>query len=136
MYPKNPHEEAIINFINSPHMTGKFICSSCGSLSDPKKVNKGSGAVEIVLWFFFIVPGLIYSVWRRSNKNAVCSVCGNKSLVPITSPIGMKMVADQGLDLKQIQKDAEEAKAKDKKQLLYTAVGLAVLWFIFMALSH
>jgi len=91
---------------NHDNMAERFICSSCGSLSAAKVVNKGSGAVELVLWFFFIVPGLIYSVWRRSGRPKVCSVCRQNALVPLNSPVGQKMLHEhQGKTLNQVQEE-------------------------------
>jgi len=68
-------------------MAQKLVCTACGHFGEPKEVTKGSGLIEIILWFFFIVPGIIYSIWRRSNKPKVCRVCGSTALIPSTSPM-------------------------------------------------
>ena len=43
-----------------------MVCTVCGSVGFPKKVTPGSFLVELGLWIFFILPGVIYSVWRLS----------------------------------------------------------------------
>jgi hypothetical protein len=67
------------------------VCSSCGAVSVPKRGNKGSFGVELVLWLFFIVPGLIYSLWRQANEERRCRACNGTSMVPLDSPRGQKL---------------------------------------------
>lgn len=62
-------------------------CTACGSQARGRTRTKGSLLIEIILWLCFLVPGLIYSVWRHASKGKVCSVCGAESLVPMTSPV-------------------------------------------------
>ena len=70
----------------------QFICTVCGNIGNPKKVVKGSFLIEIILWLFFILPGIIYSIWRLSTKSKACSKCGSINLVPVESPIGAELV--------------------------------------------
>jgi len=65
---------------------GGMYCTDCGTQCNGKRKAKGSTLVELVLWLCFIIPGLIYSVWRVSNKYIACSACGSPSLIPIDSP--------------------------------------------------
>jgi len=67
------------------------ICSTCGTHGAPIKRVKGSFAVEIALWLF-LLPGLIYTVWRRSTRQNVCRTCGATTLVAISSPVGQQLV--------------------------------------------
>lgn len=64
----------------------KFFCCRCHHAGQPKVFVKGSFWIEIVLWLTFIVPGLIYTIWRLTNKIKVCSRCGSADLVPADSP--------------------------------------------------
>jgi len=41
-----------------------------GTVGDTKRNMKGSILTELVLWFFFLVPGLIYSIWRHKYRCA------------------------------------------------------------------
>lgn len=66
----------------------ELICTNCGVVGTPKNRVKGSFLVEVALWFFFIVPGIIYSIWRLSSKAKVCRSCGAENMVPTDSPTG------------------------------------------------
>jgi len=72
-------------------MKGEFICPSCGYIGKPKTVVRGSFLMEVVLWLFFLVPGLIYSIWRLTGKEKVCPSCGQKGMIPLDSPRGQKL---------------------------------------------
>lgn len=65
-----------------------MICSSCGSRGQAKNAVKGSLLVELVMWLCFLLPGLIYSIWRLSSKQKVCRTCGASTLVPLDTPVG------------------------------------------------
>lgn len=66
------------------------ICTQCGHVGKPKTHVKGSLLVELVLWLCFLLPGLIYSVWRSTSasRQKVCRECGSTSLVPLKTPGG------------------------------------------------
>jgi len=65
---------------------GDQYCQSCGSVGRPKTRVKGSFWIEVLLWFCFFVPGLIYSIWRPTTKEQVCPVCGTPNMIPVDSP--------------------------------------------------
>lgn len=65
-------------------------CTACGTVAKPAKKTPGSFLVELVLWLFFLLPGLVYSLWRLSNKKKVCPACGSEVLVPTTSPVAQR----------------------------------------------
>src|SRR5690606_29737256 len=64
-------------------------CSSCGAEGATRTATKGSIWLEIVLWLCFIVPGLIYSIWRITTRHQVCASCGALTLMPPNSPKAM-----------------------------------------------
>ncbi len=74
---------------------GKYICTVCGTVGDPKRVTKGSFLIEVVLWFWLIIPGLIYTIWRNVTKYDACPECKNPSMIPNTSPAGQKLLAER-----------------------------------------
>ena len=74
----------------------KQVCKDCGTVGETKTVARGSMGVEIVLWLCFIVPGLIYSIWRLSSKHETCSACGSERLVPIQTPAGQQLASASG----------------------------------------
>ncbi len=64
------------------------VCRDCGTVGEPCRVTKGSIWIELILWLCFLVPGLIYSVWRLSTRYDACRACGGTGLVPLDSPVG------------------------------------------------
>lgn len=71
----------------------KLVCTACGTVAKPKMVTRGSILIEIVLWLCFIIPGLIYSIWRHTTRGNACAACGSEQLVPVESPVGRKLIA-------------------------------------------
>lgn len=57
-------------------------CPNCQYVGKPKTFTKGSILVEIVLWLCFIVPGLIYSLWRLSTRYDGCPNCKYVNVFP------------------------------------------------------
>lgn len=86
-----------------------MICTNCGQVTNGKTAVKGNIAIEIVLWLFFIIPGIIYSLWRSSSRHKVCPVCGSTNLVPIDTPNGKHMLEQQGKTMEQAQTEAKES---------------------------
>lgn len=62
-------------------------CTSCGHEGKGRTRTRGSLLIEIVLWLCFLIPGLIYSIWRQSSKYKACARCGASTLVPVNSPV-------------------------------------------------
>jgi hypothetical protein len=68
-----------------------FICPRCGDTGKPKKVTKGSTLIELLLLCCFLLPGVIYGVWRVSSRSEVCGTCGSDVMVPLDSPMGQSL---------------------------------------------
>ena len=62
-------------------------CTSCGHEGRAKTKTRGSLLIEVVLWLCFLIPGLIYSIWRQGSKFKACTSCGAANLVPLSSPV-------------------------------------------------
>lgn len=71
-----------------------MICTQCNMQGRGETVRPGSFIIEVILWLFFIVPGIIYSIWRICAKYKVCKTCGGRTLIPKDSPAGMKLMED------------------------------------------
>lgn len=71
----------------------EVVCRACGNVSVTRKRLKGSSIIEIILWLFFLVPGIIYSVWRLLNRAYRCKACGSFLMIPTSSPVGKEMTA-------------------------------------------
>lgn len=61
-------------------------CLRCGYTGEPTTVTPGSILIELVLWLFMIVPGLVYSLWRINRRHDACPKCGSADLIPADSP--------------------------------------------------
>lgn len=59
----------------------KSVCTVCGHDGETKTVTPGSILIELVAWLCFLIPGLIYSIWRHSTRHEACASCGSRSLV-------------------------------------------------------
>jgi hypothetical protein len=70
-----------------------MICTTCGYQGKAKKTLRGSWATELFLYLFFIVPGLIYTIWRQSGPGRGCPKCKNETMIPGDSPMGQKLIA-------------------------------------------
>ena len=76
------------------------ICANCGYFGKPKKVVNGGCLIEGVLWLFFIIPGLIYSLWRLTSKFTACPECGAPNMITIDSPRGKQLIKQYKVNLK------------------------------------
>ena len=83
-------------------------CANCGYVGAPKTAVKGSFLLEVVLWFCFIIPGLIYSIWRSTSRHKACPACGNTHLVPIDSPNGKKLLESSGKTAAQVTEEIKK----------------------------
>lgn len=72
-------------------MAHKLACKNCGSVTYPRRRYKGSLLIEVVLWLCFVIPGLLYTLWRYGSSEMVCAKCGSSQLVPLDSPEGFKI---------------------------------------------
>lgn len=71
-----------------------LFCAMCGTEGRPRRQTRGSFLIEIVLWLLFIIPGLIYSLWRVSTRRSVCAACGSDNVMPLDSPVARKLRAE------------------------------------------
>ena len=68
------------------HQVSKVLCKSCGYEGESKTIVRGSLIAEVLLWLCFVLPGLMYRIWRESTRHKVCPRC-NQTTVP---PTGLK----------------------------------------------
>jgi len=81
----------IIVQFEEPKMSSKY-CLDCGFIGKPKQKTPGTFLWEIVLWLFFLVPGVIYSIWRLMARYQGCAKCGGKRIVPVDSPVAQAAI--------------------------------------------
>lgn len=73
--------------------TAKFYCPACGAVNDGQRHVPGSILIELVLWLCFLIPGLIYSIWRHAASKKACTVCKSAGLIPVKSPRARRELA-------------------------------------------
>lgn len=60
-------------------MAGQIVkCTQCGTVGTSKL--KGNGWITFILILFYIIPGLIYMVWRRNGLGA-CPSCSSDKVI-------------------------------------------------------
>ncbi len=65
-----------------------LLCTQCGAeTSAPLKLPPGSPWVALVLAVPFVIPGLVYTVWRYTMRRTVCPTCGHAQLIPGDAPL-------------------------------------------------
>lgn len=77
-------------------MAKQMICTDCGTIGKPKSDMKGSILTEFFLWCLFLLPGLIYTVWRFTTVGKACRACGSRSLIATDSPRGRALAQQFG----------------------------------------
>jgi hypothetical protein len=109
-------------------MKKQLICSACGQVGDGKTKIKGNGLIELILWLCFIIPGIIYSIWRSSSRYKACPSCGSTNLIPADSPIGKKLLADQGTTLEQVfAEQKSNSKGNVGKYVVFVLIAIILL---------
>ena len=73
-------------------MALEMYCQNCGHIGEPKRYIKGSVVTELLLWFCFLLPGLIYSIWRANSRFKGCPNCEAPNMVPLNSPKAREMM--------------------------------------------
>lgn len=61
-------------------------CLDCGTQGKSEIHTPGHRFIEIILWICFIIPGLIYSIWRITARKHACRACGSQRLIPPNTP--------------------------------------------------
>ena len=80
-------------------MSQKQLCTNCGYQGKPKTITKGIIIVELGLWICFLLPGLIYSIWRLSSRYQGCPQCKAPNMVSLNSPIAQRMLHQDSTSL-------------------------------------
>lgn len=61
-------------------MDKKYYCISCKNFT-LAPLKKGNGWIELILYLFYLIPGVIYSIWCRSGEPSVCPICQADGLI-------------------------------------------------------
>ena len=88
--PLLPSAGAIAPPLPSPN---DKLCLHCGFIGRPKLITKGTFGTELLLYFCFVVPGLLYSLWRLTTRCRACPMCEMPNMIPAGSPAARQYLA-------------------------------------------
>lgn len=74
----------------------EMVCATCGHVGRVKIEGRGSVLMLLVLFFFLIIPGVLYLVYMLTGGTSVCRSCGSREVIALTSPRGRELVARYG----------------------------------------
>jgi hypothetical protein len=66
----------------------QHICTVCGYEGRGKKQLRGSRFMEVLIWTSLVIPGPLYSIWRRSGVVERCPNCERGHMVSPRSDAG------------------------------------------------
>ncbi len=75
--------------------SSELLCESCETVGKPKKHTKGYLILEIFLWICFLIPGVMYSLWRLTSKANICRACKSTHLIPLDSPKAKRILGNK-----------------------------------------
>jgi len=73
---------------------GRYICTTCQYVGRPARELRGSGALELILLLFGVLPGIAYGIWRHRGPILLCPRC-HHHVVPVESPEGLALLASR-----------------------------------------
>lgn len=114
-------------------MAEQKLCTVCGAVGTTKRNMKGSLLTELLLWCFFLLPGLVYSIWRHSTVTQVCRNCGSPAVIPLGSPVAQQTLAARGTTTSQLPPQATRGGASASKVLAGVVAGIVLLALIVWA---
>jgi hypothetical protein len=86
----------------------KKFCTACGTVGYPVLVKKGSTGTAFLLWIIFLLPGIIYSIWRANSEREICPACGSPQVIPVDSPMAQKLMGDDYRKMKEADARQQE----------------------------
>lgn len=66
----------------------QYICTICGYDGQGKKQLRGSSRMEWLIWLTVLIPGPLYSLWRRVRLKRICPHCEMQTMVSVASDEG------------------------------------------------
>jgi hypothetical protein len=72
-------------------MAKEYICKICNHIGEVDGEGlRGSFVISNILWIL-VIPGLIYSIWRRAGKKT-CRNCHSNNVIRLNSVEGKEMM--------------------------------------------
>jgi len=77
----------------------QVVCRNCGTKALSKTRSPRSFWIEIILWFSYLIPGVLYTLWCYHHTYEVCGTCGSRDIIPADSPAWRKLAAPYATDV-------------------------------------
>lgn len=71
----------------------RVLCTRCGTVGEQEYITHGSPAVILLLLFFFIVPGVLYWLYCKSQDYWGCPRCFSGEIIPLNCPRAASILA-------------------------------------------
>jgi predicted RNA-binding Zn-ribbon protein involved in translation (DUF1610 family) len=68
-------------------------CTHCGFVGEETEYRTGSTFIQILLYCFFILPGVFYSNMRNNAAYWGCPTCGAHNMVPLDSAVARQALS-------------------------------------------
>lgn len=76
------------------NLKGILFCQDCELAGVGASSKRGSVLITILLLCFFLIPGIVYMIYRNHTKGTQCEHCHSKNVIPITSAKVKKVLGD------------------------------------------
>ena len=67
-----------------PFESRQIHCTNCSYEGKGKVFTEGNFAFELIMYCFFIIPGIIYTLWRTTfGRHLICPDCKSKNVIKL-----------------------------------------------------
>lgn len=88
----------------------RYHCKNCNLTVYPIPKRRGNTLLQVILFLFFIIPGIIYTIWRLGGYKIVCPRCKKSNLVEMATKEKPKVATFP--EQKTVPKGAKEPKKR------------------------
>ena len=126
----------------------KIQCLVCDKKNSVQPQRRGNTIIEVILWCFYLVPGLIYTLWRNGGNEYTCPICKSKSVkileleeVPRKEDVQKKSESNEMSNFEKeiLSRTNPNLSPKEKKKILKADMkatgGITILFFILGAIT-
>jgi len=114
-----------------------LICEKCGFIGQPRQFEKLPPIGGCLLLFLFIIPGIIYFMFKSSSDWWGCPSCQAPNMIPVTSFRGGELLTARGMTVPPAVPAPAPVKTSWQLKLLIAAALLfGVLVLLVVSMSY